>query len=186
MAIAERTSTQAIADTRAWVERMVLGEGLCPYARAPWHAALVRLIESDATTEQALVHDLASEIQRMQEQGVGTTLLIHPKALNDFPDYIAFLDIADEVLRRLGAEGELQIASFHPDYCFDGTPAEDAANYTNRSPWPMLHLLREADVAAAVARSADVGNVPERNIRHLRELGLAAISEKLAEAKRDP
>lgn len=168
--------------TARWIEQMVIGEGLCPFARGPWRAGQVRLALSQATNEQALVEQLAEEVQSLlahKGDEAATTVLVHPHVLANFEDYNTFLNIADEVVLRLGAEGVLQIASFHPDYRFADAPPDDAANYTNRSPFPMLHLLREADVARAVDSGADVDSVPERNVRHLRSLGREALEVRL-------
>lgn len=180
--------SRALDATARWIEDLVIAEGLCPFARGPWRSAQVRLVESKVSDEQGLVNDLAQEVLRLlahDSDAPATTVVVHPNVLADFDDYNAFLGIADEALSRLGAEGVLQVASFHPDYCFADVPADDPANFTNRSPYPMLHLLREDDVSRAVDSAPDVDNVPERNVRHLRALGGPELERRLAAIARE-
>lgn len=163
-----------IADTRRWLERAVIGLGLCPFAKSVLTRDQVRLVVSAATTPEALAADLAAELQRLaaaDPQALDTTLLMHPQVLQDFEAYNDFLDIADALLDELGLQGELQVASFHPDYRFaDGEP-DDVSHCSNRSPWPTLHLLREASIEKAVAAFPDAAEIYERNIDTLRRLG---------------
>ena len=143
----------SIVETRAWVDRVVIGLKLCPFAPAPALKGSIRYVMSAAETPEALLEDLAAESQRLvasPPEELETTVLIHPRVLQDFHDFNDFLEVADEVLRVLGLEGELQIASFHPQYRFVGTEADDIGNATNRSPYPTLHLLREESIARAV------------------------------------
>jgi hypothetical protein len=164
----------ALAATRAWVERAVIGLGLCPYARAAQAGGRVRYVCSAATHAQALLADLAVEVRRLLATAPGTvetTLLVHPWALGEFEAYNDFLDLADAALEALGALGVLQVASFHPRYRFAGSDADDVANATNRSPYPMLQLLREASVAAAVDAGADGEAIAAANVARLRRLG---------------
>ena len=163
-----------VAETRAWVERVVIGLKLCPFAPAPAHKGLVRYATSGATTPEALLEDLSTELQRLVEttpELIETTLLIHPHVLQDFHEYNDFLDIADGALASLGLEGEIQIASFHPDYQFAGTEADDIGNATNRSPYPTLHLLREESIARAVDSFGDTDTIPATNVATLEKLG---------------
>jgi hypothetical protein len=164
----------ALAATRAWVERAVIGLGLCPYARAVQARARVRYVCSAATGADALLADLAAEVRRLiaaSPDRVETTLLVHPWALGDFDAYNDFLDLADAALDALGARGVLQVASFHPRYRFAGSDPDDVANATNRSPYPMLQLLREASVSAAVDAGADGEAIAAANAARLRRLG---------------
>jgi hypothetical protein len=129
---------------------------------------------SDASTPEALLEDLAVEMQRLvasPAEEFETTLLVHPQVLQDFEAYNDFLAVADELLVALGLEGELQIASFHPDYRFAGTAADDIGNATNRSPYPTLHLLREESIARAVEAFGDTSSIPTTNIATLEALG---------------
>lgn len=162
--------------TSRWLEKAVIGLNLCPFAGLPWRQGRVRLRVSDAASEQQLAEHLAEELLALQQAEPGeceTTLLIHPHVLGDFLDYNDFLDLADAVLEDLGLDGIFQIASFHPDYRFADAPADDPAHCTNRSPYPMLHLLREASIEAATARLAEPEAIYERNIKTMRELGVA-------------
>lgn len=166
----------ALDDTRTWLERAVIGLNLCPFAKAVHLKQQIRWVESAATDAEALLADLVHELQVLaaaDPETVETTLLVHPHALTDFDDYNDFLDIADAVLAELGLEGELQVASFHPQYRFDGTEADDVTNCTNRSPHPTLHLLREASIERAVASFPDAAEIYERNVATLRRLGPA-------------
>ena len=165
-----------IAATREWLERAVIGLNLCPFAKAPHAKGQVRYVVSDATRAEDLLADLLGELQRLADADPGeieTTLLIHPHVLGDFLDYNDFLDIADAALQALHLDGVLQVASFHPDYRFAGTGADDIANATNRSPYPTLHLLREASIDRAVAAFPDAARIYEHNVATLRQLGHA-------------
>ena len=129
--------------TRDWLEQVVIGLNLCPFAHREFANDRVRFAITDATTELQLLQSLESELQLLfGDPSIETTLLIHPQALGDFADYNQFLDLADGLLVQMNLEGIFQIASFHPDYQFDGTSPGDAENYTNRSPYPTLHILR--------------------------------------------
>lgn len=176
----------ALEKTARWIERLVIGEKLCPFAAAPWHGERVRLVESAARTPQLLVQDLAQECGTLLQTTdtptqIETTVIVHPHVLTDFAEYNDFLSVADEVLVEIGAEGVLQVASFHPDYCFADAPQDDPANCSNRSPYPMLHVLREDSLSKAVDSYSDVDDIPERNIAHLRALGMAEIQRRLAD-----
>lgn len=164
----------AIAATRHWLEHAVIGLNLCPFARAVHVKEQIRWVESEARDTQALLDDLARELQFLaaaDPERVDTTLLIHPLVLTDFLDYNDFLDVADAAIDELGYAGILQVASFHPDYRFEGTAADDVSNFSNRSPHPMLHLLREDSIARAVANYPDAAAIYERNVETLNRLG---------------
>ena len=168
--------TDPLADTRRWIERAVIGLNLCPFAKAVVAKAQVRYVLSDATTPEALLETLGEELLRLRDtpaDEIDTTLIVHPRVLADFLDYNDFLDDADALVEQLGLDGELQVASFHPQYQFAGSAPDDIANATNRSPWPTLHLLREDSVARAVAAFPDPDAIVERNIATLEKLGRA-------------
>jgi len=172
----EPTREQIVASTRAWVETAVIGLGLCPFAAGAHHNGRTRYCVSEQRSTSGLLAELSDELKALQAADVAhceTTLLVHPLVLNDFRDHNDFLDQCDAAIAALGLEGELQVASFHPQYQFAGTQAQDIENYTNRSPYPMLHLLREASVARAVAGFAGIGAIGPRNIDTLRRLGHA-------------
>lgn len=165
-----------IASTRRWIERAVIGLNLCPFARAPFVQQRIRFVVSAARDPHALLDDLRRELLALHAadpMACETTLLIHPHVLGDFLDFNDFLDVADEALRGLDLEGDLQVASFHPDYRFADTADDAVENCTNRSPYPTLHLLRESSVDAAVESGIDTDAIYERNIATLQKLGSA-------------
>lgn len=173
--------TEIVNATRKWVEDVVVGYNLCPFAKKELVRDRVRFVVSDAADEDTLLQALHSELQRLDEEPeVETTVLIHPGVLQDFEAYNEFLDAADGLLAYLDMEGVYQIASFHPDYQFAGTDPESAENYTNRSPYPMLHLLREASLEAAIESHPDVDGIPGRNIKLTEELGVETMREALS------
>jgi len=176
-----------IAATRGWLNEVVIGLELCPFAK-PVHAkGQIRYVVSRATEPEALLQDLLNELRGLVDADpelVDTTLLIHPQVLSDFLDYNDFLSVAEYALEDLGLSGELQIASFHPEYRFEGNRAEDLANYVTRSPFPMLHLLREASVDRAVAVFPDASSIVNKNIETLRALGLEGWQRLMARALR--
>jgi hypothetical protein len=164
-----------VALTRRWLERAVIGLNLCPFAKAVVAREQVRFVLSDATTPEALLAELGEELLRLRDtpaEQIDTTLLIHPQVLDDFLDYNDFLDDADALVEALALEGVLQVASFHPDYQFAGSAPDDVENFTNRAPYPILHLLREDSVARAVAAFPDPDAIVERNIETLRGIGV--------------
>jgi uncharacterized protein len=163
-----------MAQTRAWLERAVIGLNLCPFARAVHVKDRIRYVVSDAGDTDALLAALCDELGLLASADplqVETTLLIHPQVLTDFEDFNDFLDVAEAAVDQLGHRGVLQVASFHPDYRFAGTAADDPGNATNRSPWPTLHLLREASIERAVASVPDAATIYEANIAMLQRLG---------------
>lgn len=169
-------NTQSILDdTRIWLEKAVIGLNLCPFAKAVYVKQQVRMVVSEARHLDALLEDLDRELLLLAEadpQQIDTTLLIHPYILTDFMEYNDFLPVADHAVVENDLDGVLQVASFHPDYQFEGVPADDISNYTNRSPYPTLHLLREDSVERAVAVFPDPAKIFENNMQTLRELGL--------------
>jgi hypothetical protein len=173
---AELDDAQLIGASVCWLERAVIGLNLCPFAKAVHAKRQLRWVVSAARDEETLLAALRDELLRLAStpaDEIDTTLLLHPHVLRDFAAYNQFLDAADALLDELELEGTLQIASFHPDYCFADATPDDPANNSNRSPFPMLHLLREDSVARAVAAFPDAETIYERNIARLRELGQA-------------
>ena len=168
------TDETVIAATREWLEKAVIGLNLCPFAKAVHVKRQVRYVVSQATDEEGLLQDLLHELQLLAAADPGdieTTLLIHPFVLRDFLDYNDFLDIADAAVGELGLEGVLQVASFHPDYQFADSDPDDMGNFSNRAPYPTLHLLREDSVDKAVAAFPEADRIYEANIETLRRLG---------------
>jgi hypothetical protein len=170
----ELTDARVIASTRRWLERAVIGLGLCPFAKPVYGRELIHYRVSEAQDERVLLEHLSEELAALEEASPAvreTTLLIHPGVLQDFVSYNAFLERADRRLVKMGLEGEIQIASFHPQYRFADAAEDDAANNSNRSPFPMLHLLREASVERAIEAYTDTDSIYLRNIDTLRALG---------------
>lgn len=164
-----------VAETVRWLERAVIGLNLCPFAKAVLAKRQIRFVLSHARTPEQLLEELSSELVLLEQtpsERIDTTLLIHPHALTDFLEFNDFLELADEAVALLDLEGEIQIASFHPDYQFAGTAFDDIGNCTNRSPYPTLHLLRESSVERAVAAFPDPDAIVERNLATLERLGV--------------
>ena len=165
---------EVIAATQNWLDKAVIGLNLCPFAKAVQVKQQIRYVVSQATDEEALLADLLHELQFLRDadpEAVETTLLIHPGVLADFLDYNDFLAVADAAVEELDLEGELQVASFHPDYQFADSAPDDLENFSNRSPYPTLHLLRESSIEQAVEAFPDAANIYERNMETLRSLG---------------
>lgn len=163
-----------VSSVQTWLERAVIGLNLCPFARAVHVKNQIRYAVTTATDPDQLVQALMDELAYLaavDPEESDTTLLIHPWVLEDFSDYNEFLDVADVILAGMGMEGIIQIASFHPDYQFSGTHRDDVSNYTNRSPYPILHLLRESSMDRAVASVPDTDAIYKRNIATLKILG---------------
>ena len=162
--------------TRRWVEKAVIGLGLCPFAEGVYRSGGVRFHVSEQRSAAGLLEELRSELLFLHASDpclCETTLLIHPWVLTDFIEFNDFLQLCDATVADLGLEGEIQVASFHPQYQFAGTRPEDIENHTNRSPFPTLHLLREASVERALAAVPDPDSIYQNNIRRLRDLGYA-------------
>ena len=165
---------QIIAATRNWLEKAVIGLNLCPFAKAVHVKQQVRYVVSNATTPEALLETLMDELQLLSDtdpEEIDTTLLIHPFVLTDFLDYNEFLDVADAAVEDMQLDGELQVASFHPDYQFADTDVNDIGNYSNRSPYPILHLLREESIDRAVEAFPEAADIFDKNIETLEKLG---------------
>ena len=160
--------------TRRWVERVVIGLNLCPFAKAVQAKGQVRYVLSRARDIDALRADLVAECEHLRDTPAAitdTTLLVHPWVLTDFLDYNDFLDVADSALVELDLDGVLQVASFHPDYRFAGSAPDDIENHTNRSPFPMQHLLREESIDRAIEAYPASDTIIERNHATMQRVG---------------
>lgn len=169
-----------IAATRHWLTQAVIGLNLCPFAKAVHVKGQIRYAVSDALDMEAVLADLEAELQTLisaDPEALDTTLLILPRALADFLDYNDCLFFADRMLKQLRLEGIVQIASFHPAYQFEGSGPDDIENYTNRAPYPILHLLREDSIERAVQAVPDAEDIFERNQETLRRIGLAGWND---------
>lgn len=170
-----------VSETQRWFSDVVIGLNLCPFARKVFDADTIRYVVSEATDTKCLLAELTEESDLLKSSSpadVETTFLIHPKVLCNFFDYNNFLDVSDRMFRKSGRDKHIQLASFHPDYEFSETPSGDVANYSNRSPFPMLHLLRVESVAKVTGNKIEMQAIVERNINTLENLGIAAM-EKL-------
>jgi hypothetical protein len=162
--------------TRHWLTEAVIGLNLCPFAKAVHVKGQIRYAVSDANSLEAVLTDLKTELQTLvaaDPVAIDTTLLILPRALADFLDFNDCLFFADRLIKQLRLEGVIQIASFHPHYQFEGSEPDDIENYTNRAPYPILHLLREDSIERAVQAFPDAEDIYERNQETLRRIGLA-------------
>ncbi len=169
----------AIADTQRWLERAVIGLNLCPFAKAVHVKGLIHYTVSDATTPAELLVDLKCELNllaNMDLAGVSiaydTTLLIAPYCLKDFLDFNDYLGKAEKLLAKMKLEGTIQLANFHPHYQFAGTEPDDITNFTNRAPYPTLHLLRESSIDQAVEAFPEAEAIFEVNMETMERLGL--------------
>ena len=172
----QENEQQVIAATRAWLQAMVIDLNLCPFARRPLQENKVRFSVSTATEEADLLADLERELELLADSAeIETTLLMTPRLVKDFDSYNQFLNPVDELIELLDFRGVFQVASFHPLYQFYGTQSEDAENYSNRSPFPTLHLLREDSLEHVIAAYPDTGEIPERNIEKMREIGIEQL-----------
>ncbi|MEB3211164.1 MAG: DUF1415 domain-containing protein [Leptolyngbyaceae bacterium] len=172
---------QAIsAVIQQWLENVVIGLNLCPFAASPHRNRQIRIQVSTAQTQEALLKDLVAELRRLDRcspEELETTLLVTPILLTDFEDYNEFLGEVDELLHQFGWEGEYQVASFHPHYQFADTSSDDAGNLTNRSPYPIFHILREASISKALASYPNPETIPETNIQTVCQLSKHQIKE---------
>jgi hypothetical protein len=172
----------ALAATRHWLERIVIGLGLCPFAAAPYRAGRIAYRVCEGETPETIYRAFLGTLEELlaaDPQAVETVLLIVPRGLAAFADYLDLLGLLEQALAEAGLEGVVQIASFHPDYRFAGAPPDDPANHSNRSPLPMFHLIREDGLAAALAAYPDPERIPQRNVERLRALGVAGIRRLL-------
>lgn len=166
---------QTVIDaTRIWLEKAVIGLNLCPFAKAVYVKNQIRYVVSHARHTDQFLEELDSELERLANtdpEEIDTTLLIHPTLFPEFSVFNDLLDLAETAPEALGLEGVLQVASFHPDFQFADTQPDDMSNYTNRSPYPTLHLIRESSIARAAESFPDPSVIFERNIEVVNELG---------------
>lgn len=169
-----QNTSNIIQETQDWLIKAVIGLNLCPFAKAVHVKEQIKYVVSEATSVEGLLEDLAQELEFLAEVSrdkTDTTLLIHPNVLNDFLDYNDFLELADQLLEDLDLDGELQIASFHPQYQFADTDVDDVTNFTNRSPYPTLHLIREDSIDEAVKAFPEAEAIFETNMQTMEKLG---------------
>ncbi|WP_245701405.1 DUF1415 domain-containing protein [Franzmannia pantelleriensis] len=181
MSQAQCPDSRCVAATRRWVEQFVVGHTVCPFAAREVAAERVRYREVSARDWEALLTTLIEECRRLDEvTQIETTLLVIGEGAEDFDDYLDLLAMGEALMVDQGYEGVYQLASFHPDYCFADAAEDAVENYTNRSPWPLLHLLREASLSAVLDRHPDPASIPERNMALMAELGRPRLAASLA------
>lgn len=169
-----------IAQTRCWLESVIIELNFCPFAKREFVRNSIRYQLSEAIDLATALQAVADELQCLDQQPqIETTLLIFPRGFDEFNDFLELIEMADQLIDQLGYRSTYQLAHFHPDYCFAGSSDEDAANYTNRSPWPTLHLLREASLQQAIDAYPDTSQIPDNNISKAREIGKPALQARL-------
>ena len=174
------TDAQIKAQTQAWLETVIIAHNICPFAHKVHNQDSIRYRVCHGHNLELCLETLILECVRLDTApDIATSLVIYPNAFNTFVDYLDFLAIAESLLIEQGYEGVYQLASFHPDYCFEGSDESDPANYTNRSPYPMLHLLREDSLEIALRSYPDPENIPLRNIELTHRLGKAKMQDLL-------
>ena len=174
-----------IIKTKNWVEKVVIGLNFCPFAKPVFVKNQIKFVCSEATTTDTLTDCLVKELLFLTDiegDDVETTILVHPFVLQDFSDYVDYLEVANHILYQLDLEGTLQIASFHPAYQFEGTNKDDIDNYTNRSPYPMLHIIREDTVEKAIKTYPNIEDIPDNNIKKATAMGSAFFEEHLSDS----
>ena len=163
---------QIIEQTRHWVQQLIVKYNICPFARREVERKSIRYVVAEERKPQAVLQQLLDEAKHLDTIAqTETTLLILPSGFEGFYEFLNLVDVADALLIEEGYEGVYQLAHFHPDYCFEGEPQDDSANYTNRAPYPTLHLLREASIEEALKNYDDPESIPERNIEFARRKG---------------
>ena len=162
-----------IDTTKSWIEKVVIGLNFCPFAAMPFKVGSIRYVIADGKGLQSALEQFARELMFLDDnQTTSTTLIIFPNDFGDFYKYLELVDLSEQLLEKEGYEGVYQIASFHPKYLFAGTKDSDPSNYTNRSPYPMLHLLREESLEQAIEKHVNAELIPEKNIQKANELGV--------------
>ncbi|MES9858101.1 MAG: DUF1415 domain-containing protein [Sedimenticola sp.] len=176
-------SDEVIAATECWIKSVVVELNLCPFAAPVVNEKRIFYTVSDGQDETAIFYDMLEALDRFQQMDAEvaqTGFLILSQGMNEFDEFNDFFAVVEHLLDESGLTGTLQVVGFHPDYRFVGSTESDPANYTNRSPYPMFHLILEDDLEAAVASHPDPGSIPQRNIKLLRELGEAEMKRRLA------
>jgi len=178
------TSTDIISHTKKWLSGFIIEHNICPFAKREYDSGNIHyeVVLSDKLDNQ--LQELIYSCEQLDNsEEIETSLLILPKGLSDFDDFLDFLELSNNLMHKQGYEGVYQLASFHPDYCFEGVDSDDASNFTNRSPYPMLHLIREASLEKVLANYPNPENIPNRNIEYTRELGATMLQKLLTSCK---
>lgn len=165
--------SQVIEQTRQWVENVVVGQNLCPFAAPVVRQNIIHYALSQARDDETVLQDFLLELDRLQqtdESQLSTTLVIYPHAFEDFDHYLDLLSVMEALLEQAGLDGVFQLASFHPQYLFDGVDADDRSHWTNRAPYATVHIIREGEMSRALAHYKHPEQIPERNMQLLREM----------------
>ncbi|MEN9952436.1 MAG: hypothetical protein RLZZ520_704 [Bacteroidota bacterium] len=169
----EPIAASVIERTKNWIREIVIGLNFCPFARKPFKDELILYKVEDTSDRSIALESLIGTCNYLEENpAMETALLIFPNGFSDFEEYLDLVDLSEKLLKAEGFEGVYQVASFHPNYIFAGSNEDDPANYTNRSPYPMLHLLREDLLEIAIDKHANVDDIPNQNIAKAQSLGL--------------
>lgn len=175
---------QITEETQCWLKTTIIGLNFCPFAKREDSQNTIRYAVSNATDLESNLHILAEEFQHLDNHAdTETSLIMFSHSVQDFEDFLELIDYANRLLDDLGYRAVYQLAHFHPDYCFDGVEPEDASNYTNRSPYPTLHLIRELSMQRAIDSHPDTAQIPNNNIKLARELGAEHLQSLLDTCK---
>ena len=178
--------SEVLQHTQNWVEQVIVKLNFCPFAKPVVDSGRIRYHQSDAKDLEEALHQLIEQCEYLdQHPEIETELLVYPDGFDDFYDFLDLVELANQLLPEQDYEGVYQLANFHPDYCFEGELPSDPANFTNRSPYPMLHLIREASLEQALASYPDPEAIPERNMKLAREMGQVALQAALDECKKN-
>jgi len=176
--------TDCVQQTKRWLQDVIIENNFCPFAKKEFDAGRIRFVDCEETEKEKILSALIDECQRLDtDRAIETTLIIFSRGLNDFDQYLNIVELADELMNLQGYEGVYQLATFHPGYVFAGADEMDAANFTNRSPLPLLHLIREASLEQALINYPDPESIPENNINKARELGMTYFLRVLTNIK---
>ena len=175
-----QTDIQVIQHTQCWLESIIIELNFCPFAKREFINETIRYRVCNETDMESMLQTLASELQHLDNtKETETTLLIFQNNLDDFNDFLLLIDLSNQLLEELGYSAIYQLAHFHPDYCFDGVNEDDASNYTNRAPYPTLHLIREDSLEKAIAKHPNPDSIPDTNIKLAREMGVEKFKQLL-------
>ena len=180
------TIEQVEQQVRAWLDHFVVGLNLCPFARPVVASAALRISICDSKQLQQVAEAFMAEldlIQQSPESDIATTLLVLPNALNDFEEYLSFIENAEALIDQMGLTGVIQLASFHPDYQFEAESSDSASHFTNRSPYPLIHFLREEMMERVLENFPNPEQIPQCNIQKLEAMGHGAVEQILQSLK---
>lgn len=180
------SEAKIIEQTRKWIQQVVIGMNFCPFAAKPFKDERIEYIVVSRANHNTALQTLMQECYRLEEENeTETSFIIFPDSFLDFEEYLDLVDLTETLIKNEGFDGVYQVASFHPDYIFSGTNHKDAANYTNRSPYPMLHILREESLEEAIKKHPDTGKIPEKNVILAREKGLEFMKNLFKNVRED-